>query len=597
LKLEPARTGEAGEVCFGGILAVRYWKDPDLTKEKWVETQKYGRLYRTGDLGKWTQGELEIIGRTDRQLKIRGVRVAPEEVEAVLKKFWVTIGTSAGLNLKGDRSESHMRPALKEVAVVASEEPSQLVAFVSKRDNIKPEDVTVEALRTHCHACLTPSYVPKFVVILEDLPHLPNGKPNLKELEDMATELAGQEGDLVMDSLGHMKKLSKWALFETAVTHRCYAFWMIGVLCDHFGECAMIPESNHTHSLLPFCVPLASASVRPWTELLVRSVGNDQDMFGFILLGAYQDSRPEKAGGPPKVKLGSKDLFLFGVFLLLALPMVPCDTSHRWYLLMVLEARVYLQISETLRMSGISQCIIIAIPLLVTIILNMVQTVHHLDAFDICEKQAPTYVLFVFSWIFQYGEEGCPIYQQWMHWYTAFYVCSYHYLRPFVRWVTPKLPNSATWSAVALGASMTLGVLMAMFHYPNTELELGTGAKWAPLEIGVDILQPMLFVLGMTHLPLNLSWWGNTTLGSYVVHYYFKDQVTMLLITISPAFDWDATGLLLFLFILAFCSVITTILGPIGNALLLAPIQIPRMIKMLYGRATASYTAPDQQSK
>jgi amino acid adenylation domain-containing protein len=323
VKLEPAPTGEAGEVCFGGVLAACYWKHPDLTKEKWVETQEYGRLYRTGDLGKWTHGELEIIGRTDRQVKIRGVRVEPEEVEAVLKKFCVTIDTSmnAGLDLEDGGDQGLMRPALKEVAVVASKEPSELVAFVSRRDNIKSEEVTVQALRTYCQACLTPSYVPKFVVILEDLPHLPNGKPNLKELKDMATEHAAEEGEVVMDSLGQMKKLSKWALFETAVTHRCYAYWMIGVLCDHYARCALDSDPNNTDSYLPFCTPLASPSVRPWTEVLVRSFGNDQDLFGFILLGAYQDSRPEKAGGPPKVKLGSKDLFVFGVYLLLALPM------------------------------------------------------------------------------------------------------------------------------------------------------------------------------------------------------------------------------------------------------------------------------------
>ena len=57
-----------------------------------------------------------------------------------------------------------------------------------------------------------------------------------------------------------------------------------------------------------------------------------------------------------------------------------------------------------------------------------------------------------------------------------------HYLRPMVKLVqenAPKSVRSPTWDAVAFSASMMIGVLMAMFHYPNNFLENGTGVGWA----------------------------------------------------------------------------------------------------------------------
>ena len=113
------------------------------------------------------------------------------------------------------------------------------------------------------------------------------------------------------------------------------------------------------------CGVLMQAGVPKAAELLVRSIGNDQDMFGFILLGAVQDSRT------PTVTLGTKDLFIFGVYMAMALPIpqilmlifptiMPTYTNnmlmngsyagHRWYLLMVLEARALIAVYSSLRL-------------------------------------------------------------------------------------------------------------------------------------------------------------------------------------------------------------------------------------------------------
>jgi mycobactin peptide synthetase MbtE len=84
--------GEVGEICIGGDgLALRYLGDPELTRAKFPHVELDGerlRLYRTGDLGLWDEeGLLHFRGRTDRQLKVRGHRVEPAEIERQVERL------------------------------------------------------------------------------------------------------------------------------------------------------------------------------------------------------------------------------------------------------------------------------------------------------------------------------------------------------------------------------------------------------------------------------------------------------------------------------------------------------------------------------
>ncbi|MBW1603972.1 thioester reductase domain-containing protein [Streptomyces sp. JJ66] len=84
----PAGVGEVGELYVGGDgLALGYVGDPDLTAARFGTVAGTGeRLYRTGDLARWRpDGALEYHGRTDRQVKVRGLRVELAEVEARLR--------------------------------------------------------------------------------------------------------------------------------------------------------------------------------------------------------------------------------------------------------------------------------------------------------------------------------------------------------------------------------------------------------------------------------------------------------------------------------------------------------------------------------
>ncbi|MFJ8435297.1 amino acid adenylation domain-containing protein [Kitasatospora sp. NPDC094019] len=89
-RLSPVPPGEKGEIHLGGPgLARGYWRAPGLTAETFLP-DPYAlvpgeRMYRTGDAGRWrADGNLEILGRFDDQLKVRGHRVDPAEVESVL---------------------------------------------------------------------------------------------------------------------------------------------------------------------------------------------------------------------------------------------------------------------------------------------------------------------------------------------------------------------------------------------------------------------------------------------------------------------------------------------------------------------------------
>jgi amino acid adenylation domain-containing protein len=84
--------GAVGELVIGGPGVSRgYWRDPDLTADRYLDGPvgdlPPGRFYRTGDLARWdVNGELHFLGRLDAQIKVRGFRIEPGEIESHIRK-------------------------------------------------------------------------------------------------------------------------------------------------------------------------------------------------------------------------------------------------------------------------------------------------------------------------------------------------------------------------------------------------------------------------------------------------------------------------------------------------------------------------------
>jgi amino acid adenylation domain-containing protein len=156
----PCPPGVAGEIHIGGAgVALDYLARPELTHERFVAdpwSEVAGaRMYRTGDRGRWLHdGMLEHLGRLDHQVKVRGYRIEPGEVECALT----------------DRAD------VARAVVMAREDRANDVRLVAYVVPAPGAALAEDALRQALRQRLPEWMVPQHVMVLPALPQLPNGK-------------------------------------------------------------------------------------------------------------------------------------------------------------------------------------------------------------------------------------------------------------------------------------------------------------------------------------------------------------------------------------------------------------------------------------
>lgn len=197
--LEPVPAGIAGELYLGGPgVAAGYLNNPEATAAAFIRDpfsgDPSGRLYKTGDLARWLEdGAIDFLGRADNQLKIRGFRVEPGEIEAALLRH----------------------PRVRQAVIIPRPDSAgqkQLAAYIVPQPGAAP---TTAELREHLLGSLPDYMAPAAFAFLDALPLNANGKVDLAALaaiplvaaerihEEPATWMEASLVEIWEEMLGH----------------------------------------------------------------------------------------------------------------------------------------------------------------------------------------------------------------------------------------------------------------------------------------------------------------------------------------------------------------------------------------------------------
>ncbi len=208
-ELGPVPVGVPGEIHLGGVcVGLGYLNDPERTAGAFIDNPlpevRGGKLYKTGDLARFRpDGNIEFLGRTDDQIKIRGFRVEPAEIESALvrhpaiREAAIVVAQDPPGAAAGDRRliacVVPQREGLESAATVPPEGGERLAAADSAATG-RPAAISGVELRAFLERELPRHMVPSELVLLEALPLTPCGKVDRVVLSRVASSRA-EAGD------------------------------------------------------------------------------------------------------------------------------------------------------------------------------------------------------------------------------------------------------------------------------------------------------------------------------------------------------------------------------------------------------------------
>jgi amino acid adenylation domain-containing protein len=161
---QPVPVGVPGELYIAGAGVARgYWGRPELTETRFLpdpfDPVPGHRMYRTGDLARYRRdGQIQLIGRTDHQIKLRGHRIELGEIEIVIERHPEVLQAVVDLHGEGNGQ--------------------QLIAYIKQSG----DTMDTGNLRSWLQERLPDYMVPSSFIALEQIPLTPNGKVDRKQL-------------------------------------------------------------------------------------------------------------------------------------------------------------------------------------------------------------------------------------------------------------------------------------------------------------------------------------------------------------------------------------------------------------------------------
>jgi amino acid adenylation domain-containing protein/non-ribosomal peptide synthase protein (TIGR01720 family) len=269
--LQPVPLGAIGELFIGGRGVGRgYRNDAALTAKLFLRdpfrAEPGARMYRTGDRARFLQdGSLEFVGRADSQLKIRGIRIEPGEVESVLEQ----------------------QAGVQRAVVAAREDGSGLIAYLVPRTGLT---LDIETPRRAALAQLPARLVPGRFVILEKLPLTSHGKVDRSALPSPPSSVGARTARSLTPTEQRLLPLWRDILAWPEISlddnffelggHSIAALRLMGRVQQEFGKRLPIAELFRNPTIETLAASLSDASQMRWETLVpIRSGGEDAPLF------------------------------------------------------------------------------------------------------------------------------------------------------------------------------------------------------------------------------------------------------------------------------------------------------------------------------